>query len=33
MKNIREAIKAWLEAEQDKADSGDKAGEIELLKV
>jgi predicted RNase H-like HicB family nuclease len=33
LENIREAIKAWLEVEQDKADAGDKSGEIELVRV
>jgi predicted RNase H-like HicB family nuclease len=33
LQSIREAIKAWLEVEQDKADTDDKAGEIELVKV
>lgn len=33
VENIKEAIKAWLEVEQDKADTGDKAGEIELVRV
>jgi predicted RNase H-like HicB family nuclease len=33
VENVREAIKAWLEVEQDKADASDKGGEIELVKV
>jgi predicted RNase H-like HicB family nuclease len=33
VQNIKEAIKAWLEVEQDKADTSDKSGEIELVKV
>jgi predicted RNase H-like HicB family nuclease len=31
--NIREAIQAWLETEQDKADRAGKEGEVELLKL
>ncbi|MCZ6793925.1 MAG: type II toxin-antitoxin system HicB family antitoxin [Planctomycetota bacterium] len=33
VQNVKEAIKAWLEVEQDKADTSDKAGEIELVRV
>ena len=33
VRNIKEAIKAWLEVEQDKADTSDTAGEIDLVKV
>jgi len=32
-KNIEEAVKAWLEVEQDKSDSAEAAGEIELVTV
>ncbi len=31
--NIREAVNAWLETEQDKEDREGKEGEVELLKV
>ena len=33
VQNIKEAIKAWLEVEQDKSDTSGKAGEIELVRV
>jgi predicted RNase H-like HicB family nuclease len=33
VENVKEAIKAWLEVEQDKADTSAKGGEIELVKV
>jgi predicted RNase H-like HicB family nuclease len=33
VQNVREAIRAWLEVEQDKADTTDKAGEIELVSI
>jgi predicted RNase H-like HicB family nuclease len=33
VENVKEAIKAWLEVEQDKSDTSDKGGEIELVKV
>jgi predicted RNase H-like HicB family nuclease len=33
VENVKEAIKAWLEVEQDKADSSDKGGQIELVTV
>jgi len=31
--NIREAIEAWLEVEQDKAERGGSAGDVELVTV
>lgn len=31
--NIREAIEAWLEVEQDKADRGGRLGDVELVTV
>jgi len=33
IKNVKEAIKAWLEVQQDKADTSDKGGQIELVRV
>lgn len=33
LRNVEEAVKAWLEVEQDKSDSADAAGEIELVTV
>jgi predicted RNase H-like HicB family nuclease len=33
IENIRQAVKAWLETEQDKADQAGKAGDVELLQV
>jgi predicted RNase H-like HicB family nuclease len=33
VQNVKEAIKAWLEVEQDKADTSDKGGQIELVRV
>ncbi len=33
VRNVKEAIKAWLEVEQDKSDTSDEAGEIELVRV
>ncbi len=33
VQNVKGAIKAWLEVEQDKADTSDKGGEIELVQV
>jgi predicted RNase H-like HicB family nuclease len=33
IKNVKEAIKAWLEVQQDKADTSDKGGQIEIVRV
>jgi predicted RNase H-like HicB family nuclease len=33
MANIREAIEAWLEVEQDKAETGNSAADVELITV
>jgi predicted RNase H-like HicB family nuclease len=33
MANVREAIEAWLETEQDKVDRATPAGQIELIEV
>jgi predicted RNase H-like HicB family nuclease len=33
IENVKEAIKAWLEVQQDKADTSDRGGQIELIRV
>lgn len=33
VQNVKEAIKAWLEVEQDKVDTSDQGGQIELVRV